>query len=121
MENRARRNPAGRLDQKKNPDRDGFSVPADPDNGRVSVGVGVTVRAVLVSPGMSTMRDLPLLVDFPVLVAAEAARTKQIFDAVATFPEMSLAFTRRVRDVAVVLGTVQLNVPVLPWFAVMAL
>jgi hypothetical protein len=66
------------------------------------------------------MRDLPLLVDFPVL-PDEAARTKQIFDAVATFPEVSFAFTRRVREVAVVPGTVQLNVPVLPWFAVIAL
>jgi hypothetical protein len=113
-----RTHPAGKTDQKKNPDKDVFSVPVSLDNGMVRVGV--TVRFGLVAPGSSTMRDLPLPVDFPVLVD-EVALTKQIFDAVATFPEVSFAFTRRVREVAVVLGTVQLNVPDLPWFAVMTL
>ena len=67
------------------------------------------------------MRDFPLVVDFPVLLPEEVARTKQIFDAVATFPEVSFAFTRSVRDDAVVLGTIQLNVPDLAWFEAMVL
>ena len=79
------------------------------------MGVTVTGSAGFVPPGSSTMRDLPSMPDLPVL-PVEAALMKQTFDAVAILPEVSLAFTRRVMVVAVMLGTVQLNVPDLPWF-----
>jgi hypothetical protein len=62
----------------------------------VSTGTAVTPLAV---------RVFPEVVD----------RTKQTFDRVATFPDVSRAFTRRVIVVALVAGTVHESVPDFAW------